>query len=52
MTNKVDIVNNPPHYTDGKIEVIEFIEIFNSNSFEKERHENRLNMIMEYENEH
>ena len=26
MTNKVDIVNNPPHYTDGKIEVIEFIE--------------------------
>lgn len=23
---KVDLVNHPPHYTDGKIEVIDFIE--------------------------
>jgi hypothetical protein len=25
-TNEVDMVNHPPHYTDGKIEVIDFIE--------------------------
>lgn len=24
--SSVDMVNKPPHYTDGKIEVIEFIE--------------------------
>lgn len=23
---QIDIVNHPPHYTDGKIEVIDFIE--------------------------
>ena len=33
-------------------EIVEFIEIFTSNDFEKGRHEDRLNMIMEYENEH
>ncbi len=33
-------------------EIVEFIEIFTSNTFEKGRHEDRLNMIMEYENEH
>lgn len=26
VTKEVDMVNHPPHYTDGKIEVIEFIE--------------------------
>lgn len=26
MENKCDVVNHPSHYTDGKIEVIEFIE--------------------------
>lgn len=25
-TKAVDFVNHPPHYTDGKIEVIDFIE--------------------------
>jgi hypothetical protein len=25
-SNGADMVNKPPHYTDGKIEVIEFIE--------------------------
>lgn len=33
-------------------EILEFIEIFTSNTFEKGRHEDRINMIMEYENEH
>ena len=31
-------------------EVIELIEIFISNTFEGDRHQNRLDMIMEYEN--
>ncbi len=33
-------------------EILEFIEIFNSSTFEGDRHSKRLNMIMEYENEH
>lgn len=33
-------------------EILKYIEIFNTNEFQKERHEIRLNMISEYENEH
>ena len=33
-------------------EIIELIEIFISNTFEKGRHEDRINMISEYENAH
>lgn len=33
-------------------EIIKYIEIYINNTFEGNRHLNRINMIMEYENEH
>ena len=33
-------------------EIIEFIDIYNNSTFEKGRHQERLNMIVDFENEH